>query len=408
MKDVQESDFLRVFQSPEWLFESEYFTFTSGGVKGVIYAGAMVALDEEFLKRGRNMYQQIKGFAGSSIGAIFALFLTLGIRGRKLYREVLAHDLSDITNEISLDSLTQNYGLNDSKKNLQRIYDIIESYTGDGNITFAKLYELTGKHFVCSVSNVTTGKSELHSHLTTPHFKVYTSVVASACVPIIMSPVIIQGQYYVDGGLMDNSPMWQFPLHQTTLFYLEWDNHVPTNFVNYMRRLALHVITTSEKVRFERIPPELAHRKVILSTQGVNPLHFNMSLQEKNLLMTRGKIAMKEFIYPRLVWNKIHRVLLLALVYATLDTTLQTSHQMNHKNEASAERTPSGFNLSPKSVIGSPPEETNLLQRLLGQAALWFNQVRAQPPVVKLPSISRLTVDTTKMVHQTPARTLFQ
>src|SRR6056297_3966536 len=56
--------------------------------------------------------------------------------------------------------------------------------------------------FYTSVTNILTGKIEYLSQ-----GNVVKAVQASSSIPIIFSPVEINGQLYVDGGLLDNVPI---------------------------------------------------------------------------------------------------------------------------------------------------------------------------------------------------------
>jgi len=58
------------------------------------------------------------------------------------------------------------------------------------------------KPFFCSVVNLNSGQSEIKSE-----GKLFQWVVASATIPIIFEPQVINGNSYVDGGLLNNLPV---------------------------------------------------------------------------------------------------------------------------------------------------------------------------------------------------------
>ncbi len=67
-------------------------------------------------------------------------------------------------------------------------------------IPFETFEELPRK-FLCAAANVHTGKVKYFHE-----GPLLDAVIASASVPVVFKPMIIDGQMYVDGGLIDNLP----------------------------------------------------------------------------------------------------------------------------------------------------------------------------------------------------------
>jgi len=84
----------------------------------------------------------------------------------------------------------------------------------DGLLKFSGLQEVIAKEipykniedlpvpFYIAVSNLNKGEIEYHNN-----GLLYQTVLASSSIPVLFSPIEINGQFYVDGGLMDNIPV---------------------------------------------------------------------------------------------------------------------------------------------------------------------------------------------------------
>ena len=73
--------------------------------------------------------------------------------------------------------------------------------------TFRDFARVTGKNLVISAVNVTKGKTVFFSVDTHPDQDVVQAIAASCAVPLLLSPVKIAGDLYVDAGLTDNLPV---------------------------------------------------------------------------------------------------------------------------------------------------------------------------------------------------------
>jgi predicted acylesterase/phospholipase RssA len=91
-------------------------------------------------------------------------------------------------------------------------------------MTFSELYELNKLHLALTGVNVSTKKSQLFSHKTTPDFPVAVAAAISMNVPILFKPVRLVNPYidltgtgnkvdegyWVDGGVQNNLPLHAF------------------------------------------------------------------------------------------------------------------------------------------------------------------------------------------------------
>lgn len=160
-----------------------------GGARGFVHLGVYQALLE----------QQIVPdvIAGTSAGAIAGSFLAAGLSPGEVFERFKDKGINKISKvHLPVDGLMVMDGLRKMLKDLP----------------FKRIEDLPLPFFV-TVSNLNTGKVEYHN--TGP---LADLVVASASIPVLFSPVVIDSFQYVDGGVFDNLPVKPIrPLCQQTI-----------------------------------------------------------------------------------------------------------------------------------------------------------------------------------------------
>jgi predicted acylesterase/phospholipase RssA len=302
-----------------WIYDIKYLSLAGGGAKGYAYPGVILALDSAFFKKKRNLYTQLEGISGTSIGALFGLFIVLGFRGQKLIKEVMNINIVDVLKQPNFQSLIDLYGMCSTSMLHKVVFELLERHLGKGDLTFEELFQMTNKHYVCNVTNVHTGLPEYHSHLSSPHFKVYESVVASMCVPFMFSPCIINGQCYIDGGLTDNCPFIIFPLQETLIINLSSIIHNAdlSNFQMYIMRIIGNVFALFERRLFNSIPIEEQKRVLRIYIQHITPLDPTLNFETKFDLMRLGVTETEKFLNPELV-NRENLKMFIKIIFITI------------------------------------------------------------------------------------------
>lgn len=206
-----------------------------GALKVISVIGCIKYLEE------KNMVTNMKNFAGTSAGSIMCLFLVLGFTYAEMI-EFLYVNLSDkaITSfdpEECL-SMLESYGLNSGGNLELLIQRMLFKKLKVKDITFIELAKITGKNLVVCVSNLTKERSEFFSVDTMPQLSVVTAIRVSCCIPILFTPISINDDVFMDGGLYDNFPIDYFK-HSTLKDILGinviYKNYQRTDtFFNYM------------------------------------------------------------------------------------------------------------------------------------------------------------------------------
>ena len=152
---------------------------SGGGARGILHIGVLEAL------RKYGIHPEI--VSGTSAGALVGVFYAAGLEPLQIL---------DLVKDSKMIKMIKwkvpSSGLFDMKK----VMGLLEQHIPSDDFSALKL------PFYCSVSNLNTGLPEIkHSG------KLFRWVLASASIPVIFEPQVIDGTTYVDGGLFDNLPV---------------------------------------------------------------------------------------------------------------------------------------------------------------------------------------------------------
>ncbi|TLX75260.1 patatin-like phospholipase family protein [Labilibacter sediminis] len=152
---------------------------SGGGARGIAHIGVLKALDEHLLTPCR--------LSGTSMGAIVGVLYAGGFSPDKI-AEILKQE--KIYKWFKVEWLSAGF------LSLAGVKELLLKYLKHDD------FNRLEKPFSLGVSNLNTGKGEIINkgdHLT-------DWVIASASVPVVFTPVTINGHSYVDGGLFHNLP----------------------------------------------------------------------------------------------------------------------------------------------------------------------------------------------------------
>ena len=154
-------------------------SLSGGGARGIAHIGVLKALEEN------GIYPEV--IAGASAGAIVGAFYANGMSPE------------DILKVVSKSSLFKmfSFGLpNGGLTKLTYLKRLLKQH-----IQVDRFEDLEKQLFV-AISNLNTGQTNVVGS-----GPLYDVIVASASIPLVFQPVEINGQTYVDGGLLNNMPV---------------------------------------------------------------------------------------------------------------------------------------------------------------------------------------------------------
>lgn len=160
-----------------------------GGALGYAHIGVLQALDEAGI---HPTY-----VAGTSMGALVGVLYAAGYSGEELIKIVRDYKLTSTMRVINLSHKNKRRGLSNFARVRKMINDKIPADNFDSLPT----------PFACTACDVQTGKLVIRHE----GDQLTDWVLASASIPGIFQPQLIDGTYYCDGGLMNNLPVAAIP-----------------------------------------------------------------------------------------------------------------------------------------------------------------------------------------------------
>ncbi|MCF8308575.1 MAG: patatin-like phospholipase family protein [Bacteroidales bacterium] len=154
-------------------------TLSGGGARGIAHIGVLKALKDYGIVPD--------AISGTSMGALVGVMYADGKTPEEIMEFIKDHKLSGFF-KWNIPKM----GFIDSYK----LYDVVNNYLK------AKRFEDLQTEFHVSATNLNDGEYRIFSSgdLVKP-------VVASACIPVVFVPFEIDGDSYVDGGLLNNLPI---------------------------------------------------------------------------------------------------------------------------------------------------------------------------------------------------------
>lgn len=151
---------------------------SGGGARGIAHLGVIKALEE--------MGVSFHCMSGTSFGAMMATFYSYGLSPDQI--------LDLIINTRFFSSLRPAWTLR-GLINLERLSDVLLKIIPENNFNSLKI------PVTVTATNLSKGTVEYFDS-----GELIPAVLASCCVPVVFNPLILNGNVYVDGGIMDNLP----------------------------------------------------------------------------------------------------------------------------------------------------------------------------------------------------------
>jgi NTE family protein len=188
---------------------------SGGGVKIIASLGVIKYLKEN------DLLKSIKNYYGTSAGSIICLMLTLGFELEEMIKFIENFDLDKLI-IVNTENLFTTFNVCENTKfekviklflnfKLNNINDVKKiNYE---NITMKELYNKTNKYLSITSTCLTTQEAVYISHDTFPNIPVWKAILMSCSIPLIFKPIEWEDKIYVDGGLIDNFPLFNIKLN---------------------------------------------------------------------------------------------------------------------------------------------------------------------------------------------------
>ncbi|GJM32674.1 MAG: phospholipase [Saprospiraceae bacterium] len=223
---------------------------SGGGARGIAHIGVIKALQEN------DIHPDI--ITGASAGSIVGALLADG----KSVDEMLS-----FVRDSSIMKIWKLVLPNRGITSLQYLKDRLKLYIGEDT------FESLKTPLYIAVTNLNSGKCEMiHSG------KLIDIIMASSSIPLVFQPVEIDGQSYVDGGVLDNLPVG--PLLDQKMDLIIGVNVMPHVAIERKSLQGVIGVTTRcfDLAVLANTLPSLKHCDVIIEPKGVNEFNiFNFS-----------------------------------------------------------------------------------------------------------------------------------
>lgn len=270
----------------------ETLLFSGCGVKVLSYFGIL-----KYIKQNKDIELSLSTVGGVSAGAIFSLFLVLGIDLLKVEKELLEIDFHKCLTFKT--RYLRYYGLNNGKIIMQHVEKISTDYCKffKKDTTFKELYEKTNIQYDVYATNLTTKQLFKFNHLTTPNMIILNAIRLSISIPIIFTIKKYKEDIYVDAGIVNNFPYEEYYIDgkcpDTFYGFLtsKKSKSKINSFINYITSL----INTITSVKCKE-------KNMFYIETTESSLNFKLKKQDKLNLIQQGYNKMEE-IYLGIVEN---------------------------------------------------------------------------------------------------------
>ena len=296
----------------------ENLILEGGGVLSFAYCGAILELDRF------GILQNIKRFAGTSVGGIFASLLAADFTAKEIWKLKqsisfaglsLKYDFSSIFN------ISKNYGINSTDVLRKQIQSILNTRL-DPDVTLSDLFNKTGKELVLVSCCLNREKPVYFHHSTYGNVKLIDAIIASLSIPLFFQPLpltVFGGieDYFVDGGIVDNYPIWIFnnldSLYQNDLWSFDREQINPLTLglkllsngskisgterqpVSSMFNFFTQIINTlTNRIDVANISVNWLQQTILIPTCSIYFLDFDINEKQISDLIDHGSNAIKK------------------------------------------------------------------------------------------------------------------
>lgn len=183
----------------------KHLVISGGGTYGLAAYGAL----KETNKSGLWEIKNIESCYCTSIGGVIAVVILLGYDWDTLdtylikrpWTEVFKHDINTLLNTYT------NCGIFDKSVCEMMFKPLFSGADIDINITLGEFYEKNGVDMHFYTCELNTFQLKCLSHKTHPNWRVIDAIYTSSSLPIFLQPLCVDGECFIDGGLLLNYPL---------------------------------------------------------------------------------------------------------------------------------------------------------------------------------------------------------
>ena len=185
------------------------------------------------------------------------------------------------------------------------------------DITMREFYELTGVKLFCYAVEINSFQLIAISNETFPDLPLLKAVHMSAAYPLMLSPVILDGKCYVDGGIITNYPITQclklYPEKEEVLGIggstrgtYNRDITEDTTLFEYLLELIYKIVVNvyERRIDFQNREDIPNYVEIEIPSVTITNLQNAFSdIEERKKLLNDGEISAQEFVDKKCIDN---------------------------------------------------------------------------------------------------------
>lgn len=264
-----------------------------GGLRTVPVIGTLQFLEE------LDQLSKIKKYFGTSMGGLFCLLLNLNYTINEIKDILLNFDTNKLFNKnININNIFETFNIY-SNSNFEKFIKLLIKYKGiNSEITLLELYNLTNKILTCASVSITSKEIEYINYTIYPDLPVYKLVLMTTAIPFIFEPIEWLGNKYVDGGIVDNFPLYCIPVDEieNTLGINTVIKFSKTSKINNIVEYIYCILNIATLVK--NIAPLYKVINLYIEEKYSNDLiNLSASKEEIELIIKRGYDSTKEYFH---------------------------------------------------------------------------------------------------------------
>ncbi|XWV25893.1 putative patatin-like phospholipase [Tupanvirus soda lake] len=275
----------------------ENLGLAGGGFFGI----GQVAVLKELEKHKE--YFDIKRIRGVSVGSMIAALYAVGYTGDELTKILFEIDFDKLIKDtyFAYFKLYEKYGMYEANRLEEEIEKYIRIKTNIKLCTFCQI----DKDLTIISTNLNYQCPRFFNRENTPDMPISKAVRMSIGYPLIMTPVLYEGDLYGDGGEFLNYPITTFDDMDKTLGITfaahnentngTLKNRIPINDVyDYIKSIGT---TLSRATYVSQITEKYLKRSIVIHiTENINSMQFNLTNEQKKIIYECGTKAAQEQI----------------------------------------------------------------------------------------------------------------
>jgi NTE family protein len=200
----------------------DYVALGGGGMHGLMYIGALMALTHYDDGAYRQWRARLRGVAGTSAGALVGTMIAAGLTPAEMRGIVHRMDFAKVLRtalDLSLPDMLAHRAVSSGTSADAVLTAFVTAVCG--GVATMTLCEFAahcgGVELAVMVTNMRTGCGETWSARTKPHVLLLHALRCTVAVPGMLPPYVVDGDEFLDGGVVCNLPLHVYPPARTLI-----------------------------------------------------------------------------------------------------------------------------------------------------------------------------------------------